>query len=130
MKGITEERRIELAEVVVALNESFGTITDSGVKIVSLCGLWTHGVGYRRASDDNTITEMSPTAYAAEFYKVCGNSLDTATLDVVLPELLHVGGALGKCILESYESGDLSELTADEARVIATEFPIGDGGYR
>jgi len=116
----TPEQKVELIDVVGVLNDTIGTVTADGVRIERVSGWDSNGIRYVDASNPEmplTLREMSSAAYAAEFYKICGGSLDTADFDDVLGKISFVGGMLGAKALELLSIDELKMAVNGEERV-------------
>ncbi len=92
---LTAAERVDLVNVAELLHGTLDTTTDDGVRIERLRGWESHGVMYVDPNNDSEpIREMTAAAYAAEFYKVCGNSLDEANFDELMIRLEYAGFVL------------------------------------
>lgn len=130
MAQFTEQQRMELIDVVEVLNDTVGTTNEEfGVTFERISGFSSDGVRYVDTQSGEELRTMSASAYAAEFYKVCGNSLDDANFDEVLTELVYVGNLLGGLVITSVGVEGLRALATDEAQEFGRKYPIGDGDY-
>ena len=113
---LTPEVKEELADVVIALRGSLDQTTPDGVRIMRVGGFMANHVCYVDSNigdpDQAVIREMSCSAYAAEFFKLCGGSLDAADFDQTMSEIAFVGDLLSNPILEGYSADRLKWLVS------------------
>ena len=130
MAELTQEQRFALIDVAEVLHSTFGTEVTDGVVVDVISGWNANGVKYVDAQKpDQHIRDMSAAAYAAEFYKICGGSLDTSDFDEVTRDCGYVGGLLGSTMLDAIGFDGIKLLATDEAADFARKYPIGDGDY-
>lgn len=106
------ERRQELIDVVEALAPTFGRVTKEGFLIDRVhAGPITYGIQYSDPGNpDGYGRTMSGAAYAAEFMKVCGLSLDEVDFTEMVSDCLYVGNILGAEVLPELDSGGIESL--------------------
>ncbi len=110
---LSPEQRVELIDVVDVLRNTLENVAPNGVRIERVWGWNQNGVRYVDPENPDTpIKEMSAVAYAAEFYKISGGSLDTADFDDVVGRCAYVGNIVGSAIFESMNIEDLKLLAA------------------
>lgn len=126
MAELTPERRVELVDVVEALHGTFATQTTDGVKIDEIRGFIERGVEYSDQQTGESIRKMSATAYAAEFYKICGNSLDEADFDEVMSEFSYVGGILGSLTIDAMEYETVRAMAGAPKEKPVSKRPLPD----
>jgi len=117
-EGLSSGERVKLVEVAELLAGTFDKETVDGVRIEKIRGWNAHGVKYvDPANSSPPIKEMSAAAYAAEFYKISGGSLDTADFDEVFSKCAYVGNILGSVALETVGFDNIKALAASEKPV-------------
>ena len=116
MAELTPTERVELVEIAELLHNSMGTMTDKGILIDRVYLSSPQPIGYFDThNEDVCIREMSATAYVAEFYKVCGGSLDTADFDNVMARINFIGAILGNNQAAIIGFDELKEYYGDES---------------
>lgn len=112
---LTAERRVELVDVAELLSGTLDQMSTDGVLIEKLRGWNAHGVRYTDPMrPDVPIREMTAASYAAEFFKVAGNSMDEADFDTVVSQCLYVGDILGNIAVEGIGFETIRVLAGSE----------------
>lgn len=131
MAKFTEQQRMELIDVVGVLRDTFATVTEDGVRIGLERGLLSNGVRYSDVTTADTIRQMSSSAYAFEFYKVCGKRIEDDDFDEVVDAVLYVGNILGSISLDSLGIESIKAMATDEGIAEAKKYSgrRDHGGY-
>jgi hypothetical protein len=128
MAKLSAAERVELVGVAEMLHATLGQETAEGVRIERVWGRNAIGVRYvDPANPAEPIKEMSATAYAAEFYKLCGGDLNTADFDTVIGRCAYIGNLMSNRAVDITGFDTLKVLAGGEVTALVL---LDDGDYR